>query len=115
MILIIVGAQFLGDVLVDFIDDDPDSRTSGAATALVFIVVTTAFKYYRKGVKQELRLQEAEFKQVQTELALLRSQVNPHFFFNTLNNLYALSLDKSERVPEVILKISDLMRYMMES
>ena len=41
--------------------------------------------------------------------------MNPHFFFNTLNNLYALSLDKSERVPEVILKISDLMRYMLES
>jgi len=111
LILVIIGAQFLTDILIN----DPDTHTSGAGTAIFFIVFTTAFKYYKKGLKQQVRLQEAEAKQLQTELALLKSQVNPHFFFNTLNNLYSLSLDKSERVPEVILKISDLMRYVLES
>lgn len=45
------------------------------------------------------------------ELALLKSQINPHFFFNTLNNLYGLVVEKSEQAPEVVLKLSDMMRY----
>ncbi|MDB4292434.1 histidine kinase [Maribacter sp.] len=45
------------------------------------------------------------------ELALLKSQVNPHFFFNTLNNLYGLVVEKSAQAPEVVLKLSDMMRY----
>ncbi|NOQ73113.1 MAG: hypothetical protein GQ574_13995 [Crocinitomix sp.] len=47
----------------------------------------------------------------EAELSLLRSQINPHFFFNTLNNLYALTITKSDQAPEVILKLSDMMRY----
>lgn len=47
----------------------------------------------------------------QAELALLKSQVNPHFFFNTLNNLYSLTVQKSDKAPEVILKLSEMMRY----
>ena len=47
----------------------------------------------------------------EAELGLLRSQINPHFFFNTLNNLYALTITKSDQAPEVILKLSDMMRY----
>jgi len=45
------------------------------------------------------------------ELALLKNQINPHFFFNTLNNLYGLVVEKSEKAPEVVLKLSDIMRY----
>ena len=45
------------------------------------------------------------------ELALLKSQINPHFFFNTLNNLYGLTVEKSDRAPEVVMKLSDMMRY----
>ena len=97
------------------IEKDPDSHTSGLGIAIMFIVMSTGFRYYGRGVKQQYLLQEAEFKRVQAELAVLKSQVNPHFFFNTLNNLYALSLDKSNRVPDVILKLSELMRYVLDS
>lgn len=45
------------------------------------------------------------------ELSYLKSQVNPHFLFNTLNGIYFLSLDESKKTPEAILKLSDLMRY----
>lgn len=47
------------------------------------------------------------------ELALLRSQVNPHFLFNTLNNIYSLVYSKSEHAPEAMTKLSDIMRYML--
>jgi hypothetical protein len=45
------------------------------------------------------------------ELASLKNQINPHFFFNTLNNLYGLVVEKSDEAPEVVLKLSDMMRY----
>ena len=45
------------------------------------------------------------------ELALLKTQINPHFFFNTLNNLYALTVKNSDQAPGVILKLSEMMRY----
>ena len=52
-----------------------------------------------------------EKEKSQNELDLLKQQLNPHFFFNTLNNLYALSLQKSDKTPESILQLSELMRY----
>ncbi|GAA0725250.1 hypothetical protein GCM10009430_30600 [Aquimarina litoralis] len=47
----------------------------------------------------------------EAELMLLKSKVDPHFFFNTLNNLYGLAIEKSDKTPEVILKLSEIMRY----
>jgi len=54
----------------------------------------------------ELRLKEAE-------LSLLKAQLHPHFLFNTLNNLYGLTLDKSDHAPAVVLRISDMLNYML--
>jgi hypothetical protein len=56
-------------------------------------------------------LQNLKAEKSKTELSLLRAQINPHFFFNTLNNLYALTVKNSKQAPEVILKLSDMMRY----
>jgi len=56
-------------------------------------------------------LKNLKAEKSQAELALLRTQINPHFFFNTLNNLYALTVKNSKQAPEVILKLSDMMRY----
>ncbi|MBW1298567.1 sensor histidine kinase [Aquimarina litoralis] len=47
----------------------------------------------------------------EAELMLLKSKIDPHFFFNTLNNLYGLAIEKSDKTPEVILKLSQIMRY----
>ncbi len=51
--------------------------------------------------------------QLSTELKFLRTQVQPHFFFNTLNNLYALTLKKSDDAPRLVIKLSDLMQYVL--
>ncbi|WP_374173377.1 sensor histidine kinase [Flavobacterium tructae] len=55
-------------------------------------------------------LRENQFK---IKLKYLENQIQPHFFFNTLNNLYALSLESSDKVPDVILKLSNLMEYVL--
>lgn len=56
---------------------------------------------------------ELQTQTMQSELKFLRSQINPHFLFNTLNNLYALTLKKSDDAPEIVLKLSEMMRYML--
>jgi len=55
-------------------------------------------------------LKEEQFK---IKLKYLKTQIQPHFFFNTLNNLYALSLEASDKVPRVILKLANLMEYVL--
>jgi LytS/YehU family sensor histidine kinase len=57
--------------------------------------------------------QQLEHKNMQSELQFLKSQINPHFFFNTLNSLYSLTLKKSDLAPEIVIKLSDMMRYML--
>ena len=55
----------------------------------------------------------AQQRQLQTELDFLKAQINPHFLFNTLNNLYALALKKSAQSPDAILKLSAILRYLL--
>lgn len=63
--------------------------------------------------RQNNHIVALEKEKNRTELDLLRQQLNPHFFFNTLNNLYALSLQQSPQTPESILQLSELMRYVI--
>ncbi len=63
--------------------------------------------------QQEKNLAQIQHRQVQTELLLLQQQINPHFLFNTLNNLYALCLVQSEQAPALILRLADLLRYVV--
>jgi two-component system, LytTR family, sensor kinase len=82
----------------------------------IFISVTTLLKFMRDSIAlqdAEIRVREVERAKIGAELQVLKSQVNPHFFFNTLNSLYSLSLDKSDKTPEMILKLSGLMRYII--
>lgn len=67
------------------------------------------FRYLRS----ERRLEQLEREKVDAELSALRSQVNPHFLFNSLNNLYSLALDDDRRTPGLILRLSSMMRYLL--
>ncbi|MFT7120682.1 MAG: LytS/YehU family sensor histidine kinase [Neolewinella sp.] len=62
-------------------------------------------------VKHQLQVFKEE--NLKTELKLLKSQIHPHFLFNTLNNLYALTLQKSDRAPEVVAKLSELLSFLL--
>lgn len=75
----------------------------------------TAIKITVDWLNESRKLHEVEKRQLTTELKFLRSQVSPHFFFNTLNNIYSLTLEKSERAPQIVLRLSELMRYLLYS
>jgi len=69
-------------------------------------------KEIEKDKEQQLTL-EFQKKLTEMELQLLKSQLNPHFYFNTLNNLYGLSMISPVKAPDAILKLSDIMEYVI--
>jgi len=80
---------------------------------LYVVTFATAIKITLDFLKEHKRVTDLEKSQLETELLFLKSQVSPHFFFNTLNNIYSLAVEKSSKTPKVILKLSELMRYML--
>lgn len=80
---------------------------------LYVVGVVTAIKLTIDWVGYKNRTTELEKSNLETELAFLKSQIQPHFFFNTLNNLYALTLEKSDKAPSTVLKLSELMSYVI--
>lgn len=78
-----------------------------AVALAAFIKITKHF------YNEESKSQELEQQKLRAELNFLKAQIHPHFLFNTLNNLYALTLKKSESSPEVVLKLSELLSYML--
>ncbi|MFY0686243.1 MAG: histidine kinase [Cyclobacteriaceae bacterium] len=66
---------------------------------------------YARKKEKEAMLQERS--KLETELKFLKSQINPHFLFNTLHNIYTLTVLQSEEAPKQLLKLSDLLRYMI--
>ena len=80
----------------------------------VYIFFSIAISYVGEYFETQKKQQELEKEQAITELAYLKSQINPHFLFNTLNDIYSLTYQKAEMAPEAVLKLSELLRYMLK-
>ncbi len=82
--------------------------------SVFFIVIFVAFiKFVEDWFDFESRQREIENEKLNSELRFLKEQINPHFLFNTLNNLYYLAVINSPNTPGVIEKLSHMMRYML--
>jgi len=77
------------------------------------VIAFAAFKLIRDYLKKEEEYKDLDKSRLENELNFLKGQINPHFLFNTLNNLYAFALEKSNKVPDFILKLSEMLRYML--
>lgn len=82
-------------------------------STLWYLALMVALKLSIDWYEQQRLLQKITVEKLQAEVNFLRSQVNPHFLFNILNNLYALTLKKSDLAPDVVLKLSEMMEYML--
>ncbi len=80
---------------------------------LYVITFVSAIKITLDFLKEQKRVADLEKAHLETELRFLRTQISPHFFFNTLNNIYALAVEKSNKTPKIILKLSELMRFLI--
>jgi len=81
--------------------------------SFMVLAVSTSIKVTGDWYVMDKKRKEVENEKLSTELNFLKSQINPHFFFNTLNNIYSLAIQKSGKTPEAIVKLSELMRYII--
>lgn len=80
----------------------------------LILLISMALKLLEQWRQAEARAKEIETEQLRTELSFLHAQVNPHFLFNSLNTIYSLSLKKADAAPEAVLKLSELLRYVID-
>jgi LytS/YehU family sensor histidine kinase len=85
----------------------------GFAAAAGFLIFSIPVVLFLEWVHKTRTITLLEKEKTSTELDLLKQQVNPHFFFNTLNNLYSLSLKQAPETPDTVLQLSELMRYVI--
>ena len=92
---------------------DPNYFVAVLVGELYVVGFTMAIKLGIDYVSSLNKTKELENKKLEAELSFLRSQIQPHFFFNTLNNLYSLTLTQSKKAPDTVLKLSELMSYVI--
>lgn len=78
-----------------------------------FTLFFMLLKYIRDRGEEKHKVETLLKEKANTELNFLKAQIHPHFLFNTLNNLYALTLEKSDDAPEVVAKLSEILDYML--
>ncbi|HSZ72035.1 MAG TPA: histidine kinase [Cytophagaceae bacterium] len=83
-------------------------------SSLMVFGISTSLRTINEYLKKEKLQKETANEKLNSELAFLKSQINPHFLFNTLNNLYSLAHSRSSNTANAIMKLSELMRYMLE-
>lgn len=95
-----------------------ENLTLGSILYTLFVLIfvsgiAVTIKLIRININQNLISQEILKMKLETELNLLKAQINPHFLFNTLNNIYALAKKKSENTAPIVMKLSQLLRFML--
>ncbi|GGG85068.1 histidine kinase [Parapedobacter pyrenivorans] len=114
-------ALYYEDVILQYRDADNKEQVltplqyivAASITGLFFMLLSTSVYVISFNFKTRQDRKSLENEKLNAELAFLKSQINPHFLFNSLNNIYSLAYQKSEKTPEAILKLSDIMRYML--
>jgi len=104
-----ISSSSYADVQSYFLNNQPSIFLS-----TFFIgIASTIYNIMNDWLLSQREKKELQAQTLQSELKFLKSQINPHFLFNTLNSLYALTLKKSDQAPEIVLKLSEMMRYML--
>ncbi|MCL3782485.1 histidine kinase [Prolixibacteraceae bacterium JC049] len=92
----------------------PVGTTYGGVFRVLFVmIVAMLYQVILNKRSTEERALRIMHEKTEKELEFLKSQMNPHFFFNTLNNIYGLTYNKDERAPKVVLMLSEAMRYII--
>jgi two-component system, LytTR family, sensor kinase len=83
------------------------------AIFMLVLVFSAGIKVINQWLLSEQRNKEIANEKLKAELSFLKAQINPHFLFNTLNNIYALASDQSEYTAPAVMKLSNIMRYVL--
>jgi LytS/YehU family sensor histidine kinase len=77
----------------------------------LFYILVVVFKYLKDLYFLQYRQNQQQQLQMQFELENLKAQISPHFLFNTMNNFYGLAVENSKKLPDLMIRLSDLLRY----
>lgn len=117
--LVLLGIYSLF-LLFDLLPEEKIYFTYSGATFLresLWIIINTsiatAIAYIREALDEKEALANLQKDSNFFKLRYLRAQLNPHFLFNTLNSIYALSLQKSDKAPDIVVRLADIMRYLI--
>lgn len=127
-LVLIVGVTFLQDQLFTFMREvtprpampkmgggpPPEMRILGDYSVLILAIgMSVALKVTRRWYNDSINLEALKASQFEADLNSLRSQLNPHFLFNTLNNIYSLIAIDANKAQESVLRLSNLLRYVL--
>jgi len=117
------GGAFEGIGLVpaDYYDLESYNFVPGILTYVVdnswtnagIVALAVSFKLFQESFNSNVKIQNLREDKLKTELAYLKTQVNPHFLFNTLNNMYVMARKKNDALPDTIMQLADLLRYQL--
>lgn len=128
LIFLVFGAVFSIFFALAFLTNFKFEKMTVLSKSSVFVIISiclvvivvSAFKLLKLNLKQskdnaelEAKFLEAKLKLKEQELKYLKMQIHPHFLFNTLNTMYGLALKKAEQTPDMILKLSNLLDYLL--
>jgi len=115
VVLLFSGSLFL------FSDFNPGTlaKTNPTIEKIIPVIIINAISLWLLSIVSSVllavynRLKQTESEKLSAQIASLKSQINPHFLFNTLNNIYATAIDSSPRAADMVDKLSEMMRYTM--
>ena len=122
LLIFLVGGTYTNLLMLNISSMNPKGDysgfdlTKGGKNMLPFIHVSgiaMAIKFIKKAYMQESKALQASNQKALAELELLKAQIHPHFLFNTLNNLFAHTLRNSDDAPQIVVKLSELLRFMI--
>ncbi|TKG90789.1 hypothetical protein EYV94_23280 [Puteibacter caeruleilacunae] len=111
---VLVGEIFpSNDFNIRLYDIKPSHQAKVRMGTSILLLITWAFSIITHFYKLRENARRLEEENMKVQLSLLKSQINPHFFFNSLNAIYYLAMQKSDNAPRAIITLSDMMRYVL--
>jgi len=107
LVMILSGEEITLESLVDY-----NLLPFYFETGLI-VFIAFSIKLFKESIREREEKAQMEKQKLQAELTALRSQLNAHFLFNTLNNLYGLAMQKSDRAPQAILMLSEMLNFVL--
>lgn len=122
LLMAIVTAFIILSTIFIFSDFNPEilAKTHPASEKIIPVIIINAISLWLLSIVSSIlwtvynRLKQTESEKLSAQIASLKSQINPHFLFNTLNNIYATAIDDSPKAADMVDKLSEMMRYTMK-
>jgi len=110
-ILSAIAILFIGVFIYEALDglrfSNSNSRGQNITNFAFIQLLAVGMQYFKRGIVNQYQIQELKAKTVETELNALKAQINPHFLFNTLNNIYGMNQINPQKGSEMIMELSD--------